>query len=687
MDDELLPAVRQEPPVLVGKVVTPPARVIRVVTAVARHDRAKAAARNAGYVGLGAAVVTRRLWESRTSARYERHLRAAERAGDHETALEWESRLAAFRRDRHARRMELIQLPAALAEKLPKVAAGILAVLVAIGVLLAIATGRPAEIAVPVEVTARTAELVAVVLSVAWGPLVLAVPWIAVAALWWAGRRHAMAATTGWLAAGRVEEDGGLVVTADTIVLALQNLRIPELKRAFKDGWVPVFDQQPVKDGRGYAAVFRLPLGVTAEMIADQRPVLARNVHRAEIEVWPSDAALAGTGPAGSVALWIADSGVLSRPAPPYPLLHEGTADVFRGVPAGVSPRGDVIDVPVVGNNGVFGGQMGQGKSNACRVVMLGCALDPLAELDVFVFANNGDFDAYAPRLARYHKGVEDATIIAAVTRLHELYAEVGRREARLAELGAKKVTRGLAEAHRDMRPIVALFSECHELFGHPEYGGVAAELATKTAKRARKTAITLLFDTQSSRKEAIPPKLVELVSVNACFYVKTWRSNDGFLGDGSFAAGIRATELRPGRDRGTSLITGVSEAQFELLRWYFVEVNDDTGFDAAAEVIARAVAQAAPGTPAGATVAAIEARDLLGDLASVLGTERVRLADLPALLRGLAPGWGPYLSLTGVQLRDQLGAAGVRVVTKANVPRLDPADLRQALAARDEEG
>ena len=152
-------------------------------------------------------------------------------------------------------------------------------------------------------------------------------------------------------------------------------------------------------------------------------------------------------------------------------------------------------------------------------------------------------------------------------------------REARLAELGAKKVTRGLAEANRDRRPIVALFTECHELFGHDQCSELAAELATKTAKRARKTTITLLFDTQSSRKEAIPPKLVELVSVNCCFYVKTWRSNDGFLGDESFAAGIRATELRPGRDRGTSVITGVSDAQFKLLRWYFVEVDDDTGF------------------------------------------------------------------------------------------------------------
>ena len=110
---------------------------------------------------------------------------------------------------------------------------------------------------------------------------------------------------------------------------------------------------------------------------------------------------------------------------------------------------------------------------------------------------------------------------------------------------------------HQDLRPKLALFSECHEMFGHPEYGELAADLAAKTMRRARKTAIWLGFDTQSSRKDAIPPKVVELVSVNGCFYVKSWRSNDGFLGDGSFAAGIRATELRPGRDRGTSLVTG----------------------------------------------------------------------------------------------------------------------------------
>lgn len=180
-----------------------------------------------------------------------------------------------------------------------------------------------------------------------------------------------------------------------------------------------------------------------------------------------------------------------------------------------------MISIALPGANLVYGGLMGQGKSNAARVTVIGAALDPLAELWVFVFANNGDFDAYRPRLARYHRGVDDHVAAAALDGLRELYEMVGRREARLAELGAKKVTRALAEQHPELRPLMALFSECHELFGHPGYGREAADLAVQTMRRGRKTAISLGFDTQSSRADAIPPKIVELVKVNACFAVK----------------------------------------------------------------------------------------------------------------------------------------------------------------------
>jgi S-DNA-T family DNA segregation ATPase FtsK/SpoIIIE len=134
----------------------------------------------------------------------------------------------------------------------------------------------------------------------------------------------------------------------------------------------------------------------------------------------------------------------------------------------------------------------------------------------------------------------------------------------------------------------MALFSECHELFGDPNQGREAADLAVQTMRRARKTAITLAFDTQSSRADAIPPKIVELVKLNACFAVKSWRSNDGFLGDGSFQAGIRATELRMGKDVGTSILTGATAERFEIVKWFYLEADDDEDVPSSVELRRR---------------------------------------------------------------------------------------------------
>ena len=122
-------------------------------------------------------------------------------------------------------------------------------------------------------------------------------------------------------------------------------------------------------------------------------------------------------------------------------------------------------------------------------------------------------------------------------------------------------------------------------------------------------------------------------------------------------------------------------------MKWYFVEVNDDTGYDAAAEVIARAVSKVAAGTPVEGSVPepAIETRDLLEDLDEVLGQERMLLRDLVGLLRDLAPGWSAYRKLTATRLRTALKDEGVRTVNASGTLFLDPADLRRALAERGE--
>jgi S-DNA-T family DNA segregation ATPase FtsK/SpoIIIE len=685
-------AVREEhaPAVLEGTVVASPGtvtasatRVYRVACTVVRHKHTRHTARHLGYIPLGAYALARYAYTARSCAEYNRRINAATAVGDHATALLWETAKQTHLTNRHNRRMQRRAHALAAVKASPYIAGGTTALLLLIGGAMAFSNHNPRDVILPFEIVAEIVAGIVFVIGVAWGPLVIAAPYLAIAGLWYLGRQYANRPDAPqWLQAAKAaEEDGGLVLTADTIALALQHLQIPAIKTAAKDGWVPTFTTSPIRDGKGYEAEFSLPLGVTAGMLADKRPILARNLHREEVETWVT------AGAPGHARLWVADRGALDGKAPEYPLLHEGRADVFKGVPVGVSPRGDQVSAPVVANNGVLGGQMGMGKSNGARVYMLGCALDPVCELNVFVFANNGDFDAFAPRLAIYRKGLEDEDIQAATERLRALYDEVGRREARLAELAAKKLTRGIAEAHADMRPIVVLFSECHELFGHDEYGKLAGELALKTIKRARKTGIVLWFDTQSSRKEAIPPAVVELVSINCCFYVKSWRSNDGFLGDGSFQSGIRATDLRPS-DRGKSLITGVSSAQFELLAWHYVEVDDDTGFDAATDVIARAMKDVSAGTRVRDNVAPVEVqqRDLLDDLREVTRNDddRVKVNDLPARLRKLAPTWAAYADMTGTGLRKALEDADIRVYTTGNVPTVEPSDISFAVAERE---
>lgn len=675
-----------------GAVEKSPSRrgLVEQVKALQNRPEVRFAARHGYYVRAGAGMHLRQTWDHATHGDLRKEIRAARASGDRESVVALAGLLEQARKGRTERLTAQVTLTFQVLKKT------LVAVIVALGVASVVGLINAVRGAHPsfVDIWSWVLDC----FSAGVGGLTWAVNgwpwWLLLVALTWAVTAYATGRNRGtapaWTRAdGDAAADRAVVVTADGIVTALQNLQIPALRKAFKDGWLPRFDLTPTREGqgafKGYRAIFETPMGVNAEKIADHRAVFARNLQRNDIEVWVGDHGKQRGGRAGYVNLYVADPGVMDKPTPEYPLMHSGTADVFTGVPVGITQRGEPVRFPLVGSNFEFGGTPGQGKSNAGRVVMAGAALDPLAELWVHVFAMNGDFDAYAPRLARYTKGATPEHAALATESLRELYEEVGRREGRLAELGAKKLTRGIAEKHSDMRPVIAYFSECHELFGDDDCGEEAAELATQVIKRGRKTGVVLGFDTQSARADAIPPQVVENVGINGCFYVKSWRSNDGFLGDGSFAAGIRATDLRFNVDRGTMVVTGVSEELFEILRTYFVAVDDDSGWDAASEIIERAVQHVAPGTriDGQAAAEAPKPRDLLEDLDEVLGTEPVNAADVPALLRDSAPDWAPYRAMNGKTLREELAKLGIKVPTTGHKYPVDPATVRSTLARR----
>jgi S-DNA-T family DNA segregation ATPase FtsK/SpoIIIE len=671
--------------VLEGTVIDRPqlstvtATVVRVVAnpATARH-----VGRHGYYVAAGVAVAARRYRDSSTTASYQRWIRMAEATGNHEQALEWEARLAAFRRDRQARRRERMETVFKAAVMLPKAAVGGAVALAGTSVLVAIGTKNFRNIVLPTEFVAHVTNTAFVIVSTAWGPVMMAAPVAALAALWHTGRKHALTAgPVGWQATA-ADPDADISIDETTIANALKALRIAQINDYLKEG-LPLQYIVPCRtDGRGTHAVIRLPAGVTAERIAKRRADLATGLFRQAKEVWPTTGAEAGI-----LDLWVADKGALAEGAGSYPLLDDGFADFFKPVPFGKTLRGEPIGAPLAERNTITGGMPGQGKSSAARVIMAGAALDPTAELRIWVPDANFDFEAFEPRCSRYVMGAEDERILEILEDLRELKAEVQRRGELLVRYEVPAVTRELASANVGLHPLVCLLEEAHVAIQHKEHGKEIASLLCDIVKLGRKRAIHLIVSTQAPTKDSMPRDVTRNCSNGIAFAVGDHTANDALLGQGAYSGGHRATELIPGTDKGTALVKGFSGERSQVVQVYFLNVAK--GADQVTPIIERSLAEiarrgrAVPGT--GRERPAIEARDLLADLDTVLADREdgdlVRVSDLTALLRDHAPDWAAYRDLSANGLRDQLKARNVRITNSKNVLRLDPADLRQALA------
>jgi S-DNA-T family DNA segregation ATPase FtsK/SpoIIIE len=231
----------------------------------------------------------------------------------------------------------------------------------------------------------------------------------------------------------------------------------------------------------------------------------------------------------------------------------------------------------------------------------------------------------------------------------------------------------------------VAVFDECHELFEHGRYGKEAGELAIRIVKKARKCGITMLFLTQSPTAASIPKDLTRNCSNGVAFAVADQPANDGLLGTGKYRQGIRATELRPGEDRGTAVTVGLTANRFELVNTFYVAFDEDR--DDVTPVIRRSLASLAEsgrGLPAiAAADEPVVERDTLADLRAVLGDEaRVRTQ---VVLQRLAEHDPTYEGWTFQQLGEGLAAHGLTTRKYRGVMVVRTADVVAALAERDQ--
>ncbi len=521
--------------------------------------------------------------------------------------------------------------------------------------------------------------------DVFYAAVVLAL-WIAVPLLLLTGHAEGKRAGTRprWLVTEVERAELDSVIDERMVSLALANLGIAALTAFFKNGGRLEYIDMPRTDGDGAFTRINLPLGVTAEMIADQRGKLAGNLRRASLETWPTKGEEDGI-----LDLWVANKGVLTAGAGGWPLQHDGAVDVFEGVPFGRSQRGDVVNAPLFETNWLIGGRPGQGKSAAMRTLLLGAALDPTAELWAFVMGESPDFKPFEPRLSRYRMGMDDGVAADAVQALRDLLVEMERRGKLLGQQPGSppKTSRKLAnKAALGLHLLVCAIDEVHELFMHPKYGKEACELAVRLIKRGRKYGIVLILATQSPTKDSIPREVTRNVGCGVAFCVADHVANDGLLGSGKYKAGIRATELRFNVDRGTCVTVGITDATFELIRTFYIPFED--GRDDVTPIIARAMEGAElrhTGRAAAALEAVVAGPDHLGDVAEAMrGEARLRTA---VLLGRLIERDADYYEPWGFQdLSQALDDEGVPIRKSGgnSVVRLE--DVQEALSGRASE-
>jgi S-DNA-T family DNA segregation ATPase FtsK/SpoIIIE len=668
------------------------AQVARVVRVGATHPHTKtvgkAVLRHGHTVWQGHASWAKRAAGALTYAHVREQIRAARQRGDQVALAEWVDRLNELKKARGER---LRALPATLKSVFTALVV-VLCVLAGMLLLLGIAfqlTPGGMDWVSWWDLLGEIAGVIGIVATVAIHiALWAAAPSFLIAA-YLEGRRRGSAPR--WLATA-AEADADVMIDETTIAAALAALRIPQIRDHIKAGLPMQYITTARRDGRGTHAVIRLPSGVTAEKIARRRADLATGLHRLSKEVWPTTGSEAGI-----LDLWVADKGALAEGAGPYPLLADGVTDVFKGVPFGRTLRGEPIVAPLMERNTITGGMPGQGKSSAARVIMAGAALDPTAELRIWVPDANFDFEVFAPRCSRYVMGAEDEKIAEILADLRDLHAEVQRRGQKLVDHETPAVTREMASKVSGMHPLFCLLEEAHVAIQDKKFGAEISQLLVDIVRLGRKRGIHLIVSTQAPTKDSMPRDVTRNCSNGIAFAVGDHVANDALLGQGAYSAGHRATELIPGTDRGTAVVKGFTGERSDIAQVYFLDVSKEN--DQVTPLIERAmeaIAKRGRGLPGGkpqprAVIAT--SRDLLEDLDAVLGTDTVPAADVPALLREHAPDWAPYRALTGKALREVLaGEHGIKVPSTGNRWPVDPVTVRDALAARstadlDDEG
>ncbi|MFE7582500.1 FtsK/SpoIIIE domain-containing protein [Streptomyces gardneri] len=695
MTENVIPLFKdpQEEPTAVA--VSEPVKPVRVwkrtgraVVGAVTHERTKGAGRivvrHSSYVLGGTRIVTRRAWDGRTGARYERLLRAAEAAGNYEAAGDWEERLHRFRDQRHKRRMDLLMAPEKLVKGAAYGAGGGLGALIALGVALAIANKDASDIVTPLMAFVELIRLLVTLVTVLWGPLVAVGPWLALVGVWAVGR-HRNAAPQWALPTHTRSSDAGAPITPSIVVTALRDLGVAPLRKAIKEmGDAGAAMLGPIRiAGCGVEVDVTLPSGVSTEEVQGRRRKLAENLARHQHEVFITIPEAAHT-----VRLWIADSGALDEPIGPSPLVTDETmtADYTKGkAPWGQDLRGDAAELSAYQRHVLITGKSNQGKTAALRSLALWLALDRRVEFRIADLKGVGDWGMFDGLATVLIQGPTDEHVIDATEMVEAVVAEMERRIQ--APPGTK------------FTPLICVVDEAQVAFMCPAvgegkdkrpYGGSKATsryfmAVRKIHNQGRAVDVLMWEGTQDPTDQNLPKLVREGAHTRVSLVLGTESQSRMALGDSAVDGGAAPHLLRQGLDKGTVVVASdgikIPAGQPSItVRTHFID-------DAAATAIAERAKNLRDGvTTLAAVVDDGEERDALADIATVLGdTPRVLTADVLKRLSTLSE--NTYGSWTPGDLKRVLEDAGAEPYKSDGRMVVGRERVARALTNRDTDG
>ncbi|WP_327409304.1 ATP-binding protein [Streptomyces sp. NBC_01281] len=667
----------------------------RAVRTAVTHDvtkaSARAMARHTLFVAGGAKIAAKRTWDGRTASRYERMFRAAEAAGNHELAAEWEERGQHFREARHRRRMDLLTSPIDAAKGVA-VGAGVgIGSLVALGVVMAIATKDVTQVVTPLMATVKFINLLITVVQVVWGPQSLVIgSLLALLALWAVGSKQQ--AAPAWAMPDNVRNGEGEPITPSIVVKALRDLGVAPLKTAIKDmGDAGASMLGPIRiAGCGVEVDVTLPSGVSTIEVQNRRRKLAENLTRHEHEVFITIPQAART-----VRLWVADSGALDEPIGPSPLVTDDTltADYAKGrAPWGQDLRGDAAALSVYQRHLLITGLSNQGKTAALRSLALWVALDRSVEFWMGDLKGVGDWAMFDGLASRLIQGPTDDHVIEVTEMVEDAVEEMNRRiqappgtqfpalivvvdEAQVAFMCPLKTTR---------------VTEDGKVKEGAPYGGSKATsryfmAVRKIHNQGRAVNVLMWQGTQDPTDQNLPKLVREGAHTRASLALGTESQARMALGDKAVDGGAAPNLLRPGLDKGTLVVASdgieIPKGQSSItVRTHYISTEDATEIAERAKLLRDGVT----------TLTVIERgeeRDALADIAGVLGdAPRLRTNEVLKRLHSLAPDtYGDQW--TNDRLKALLEAHGEEPKKSHGVMVIHRDHVLRALANRDADG